>query len=102
MNGQCPRKVAKSPILARYEQAVMENSSTTTGPRAIASPLLPSASNLVAISIEGASAAEGPGSANEGDELIDAHLDHDALQGSKRQYADESVIRGRILSRCEG
>lgn len=33
--------------------------------------LLPGASDLVAISIEGASAAEGPGSANEGDELID-------------------------------
>lgn len=33
--------------------------------------LLPGASDLVAISIEGASAAEGPGSTNEGDELID-------------------------------
>lgn len=33
--------------------------------------LLPGVSDLVAISIEGASAAEGPGSANEGDELID-------------------------------
>lgn len=33
--------------------------------------LLHGASDLVAISIEGASAAEGPGSANEGDELID-------------------------------
>ncbi|MDP3253500.1 MAG: AVAST type 3 anti-phage nuclease/ATPase Avs3a [Hydrogenophaga sp.] len=33
--------------------------------------LLPGVSDLVAISIEGASAAEGPGSVNEGDELID-------------------------------
>jgi hypothetical protein len=33
--------------------------------------LLPGVSDLVAISIEGASAIEGPGSANEGDELID-------------------------------
>jgi hypothetical protein len=33
--------------------------------------LLPGVSDLVAISIEGASAVEGPGSANEGDELID-------------------------------
>jgi hypothetical protein len=33
--------------------------------------LLPGVSDLVAISIEGASAAEGPGSTNEGDELID-------------------------------
>ena len=33
--------------------------------------LLPGVSDMVAISIEGASAAEGPGSANEGDELID-------------------------------
>jgi len=33
--------------------------------------LLPGVSDLVAISIEGASAAEGPGTANEGDELID-------------------------------
>ncbi|WP_018151191.1 AVAST type 3 anti-phage nuclease/ATPase Avs3a [Leeia oryzae] len=36
--------------------------------------LLPGTSDLVAISIEGASAAEGPGSANEGDELIDVGL----------------------------
>jgi hypothetical protein len=33
--------------------------------------LLPGVSDLVAISIEGASAAEGPGLANVGDELID-------------------------------
>lgn len=33
--------------------------------------LLPGVSDLVAITIEGASAIEGPGSANEGDELID-------------------------------
>lgn len=33
--------------------------------------LLPGTSDLVAISIEGASVAEGPGSVNEGDELID-------------------------------
>lgn len=33
--------------------------------------LLPGVSDLVALSIEGASASEGPGSANEGDELID-------------------------------
>ncbi len=36
--------------------------------------LLPGVSDLVAISIEGASAAEGPGSTNEGDELIDVGL----------------------------
>ncbi len=47
--------------------------------------LLPGVSDLVAISIEGASAAEGPGSANEGDELIDVgfYFGSEALEDAR-------------------
>lgn len=49
--------------------------------------LLPGVSDLVAISIEGASAAEGPGSANEGDELIDVGF----------YYGSESLKDARLV-----
>ena len=49
--------------------------------------LLPGSSDLVAISIEGASAAEGPGSANEGDELIDVGF----------YYGSESLKDARLV-----
>ena len=49
--------------------------------------LLPGVSDLVAISIEGASDAEGPGSVNEGDELIDVGL----------YYGSETLTDARLV-----